>query len=458
MRESALLDAPPTEPSGEEATLVALAGPTHPRGGPLAGSILTLGFGTTVAMWALAYVCRLPGIQAPSAFLAAGFLVCLYLGGYATGRLLGGQRRWLTGARVGALSSLLNLLILGSFLADNKAQALYWTPGFLLVGALLGACGASVARPPAAPRERDWLGLFARVAAGATLILIAAGGLVTGHEAGLAVPDWPNSFTSNMFLYPLSRMTGGIYYEHAHRLFGSLVGLTTLVLSLQIALREPRLGVKLLGGFAFVLVVAQGILGGLRVTGRLTLSAEAADLSPSLSLAAVHGITGQLFFVLLVALGAILSPTWRRAPWHATRADLSGLRRVASALVGLLLAQLALGALLRHFHIPAIYHVTLAVVLALVGLWVGAWAWLESRSALERPLGLCGAALAGLIGVQFVLGWIALAAIHVPDPAIQAPLTTLHQTTGALVLASAFLTRLWIGRLAGDPAGPLAAP
>ena len=30
--------------------------------------------------------------------------------------------------------------------------------------------------------------------------------------------DWPNSFGYNMFLYPLSRMTGGIYYEHAHRL------------------------------------------------------------------------------------------------------------------------------------------------------------------------------------------------------------------------------------------------
>ena len=65
----------------------------------------------------------------------------------------------------------------------------------------------------------------------ATLFLLIAGGLVTSAREGLAVVDWPNSFGYNMFLYPPSRMTGGIYYERAHRLFGSLVGLTVLVLA-----------------------------------------------------------------------------------------------------------------------------------------------------------------------------------------------------------------------------------
>ena len=450
MRESALLDRVSSNP--DAATGLATLRPLedHPPRTSLAGSILTLGFGTSVAMWALAYLCRLPGVQAPSAFLAGGFLVCLLLGGYCAGRVLGGgARRWLKGAQVGALSSVVNLLILGSFLADNGAQAAYWVPGFLFVGALLGAAGALIARPPAAPRERDWVALFARVCAAATLILIAAGGLVTGHEAGLAVPDWPNSFTSNMFLYPLSRMTGGIYYEHAHRLFGSLVGLTTLVLSVQVIAREPRGGVKLLAGFAFLLVCAQGVLGGLRVTGRLTLSAHADDLDPNLTLAVVHGITGQLFFLLLVALAAVLGPTWSRAPQRAARRDRSELQGVASGLMALLLVQLLLGALLRHFQIPATYHVTLGAFAALLGLWVGVGAWLSSDSAssFERPLARCGLVLAGLIGLQFLLGWVALAAIHIPDNEIQAPLTTLHQTTGALVLASAALVRLWLGRL-----------
>jgi cytochrome c oxidase assembly protein subunit 15 len=64
-----------------------------------------------------------------------------------------------------------------------------------------------------------WTSAFAWVTATATFFLLAIGGIVTAQEAGLAVVDWPNSFGYNMFLYPLSRMTGGIYFEHAHRLF-----------------------------------------------------------------------------------------------------------------------------------------------------------------------------------------------------------------------------------------------
>ena len=77
--------------------------------------------------------------------------------------------------------------------------------------------------------------------------LLAVGGLVTSAEAGLAVVDWPNSFGYNMFLYPLARMTGGVYYEHAHRLLGSLVGLSTLVLALQLQSSERRGWVRGLG-------------------------------------------------------------------------------------------------------------------------------------------------------------------------------------------------------------------
>ena len=39
-----------------------------------------------------------------------------------------------------------------------------------------------------------WLARFAILTALATLVLICLGGLVTSHEAGMAVPDWPNTF------------------------------------------------------------------------------------------------------------------------------------------------------------------------------------------------------------------------------------------------------------------------
>ena len=61
------------------------------------------------------------------------------------------------------------------------------------------------------------LAAFAVFTAISTLFLICVGGLVTSHGAGMAVPDWPNTFGYNMFLFPVSQWVGGIFYEHSHR-------------------------------------------------------------------------------------------------------------------------------------------------------------------------------------------------------------------------------------------------
>ena len=61
--------------------------------------------------------------------------------------------------------------------------------------------------------------------AAATFPLIFMGGLVTSHHAGMSVPDWPNSYGYNMFLFPPSKWVGGIFYEHTHRLMGTVVGI-----------------------------------------------------------------------------------------------------------------------------------------------------------------------------------------------------------------------------------------
>src|ERR1700737_4682073 len=90
-------------------------------------------------------------------------------------------------------------------------------------------------------RLLHWFGLVSAVG---VLVLISSGGLVTSHEAGMAVPDWPNSFGYNMFLFPISRWVGGIFFEHTHRLIASLVGLLTLVLCGMTLVIENRLWVK----------------------------------------------------------------------------------------------------------------------------------------------------------------------------------------------------------------------
>jgi cytochrome c oxidase assembly protein subunit 15 len=65
-----------------------------------------------------------------------------------------------------------------------------------------------------------------------TFPLIFLGGLVTSHHAGMSVPDWPNSYGYNMFLFPPSQWTGGILFEHTHRLLGTVVGFCATVLTL----------------------------------------------------------------------------------------------------------------------------------------------------------------------------------------------------------------------------------
>ena len=55
----------------------------------------------------------------------------------------------------------------------------------------------------------------------ATFPLIWVGGLVTTTQAGMAVPDWPNTYGYNLFLYPWQTWLFGpwdLFIEHGHRL------------------------------------------------------------------------------------------------------------------------------------------------------------------------------------------------------------------------------------------------
>src|SRR6185295_15384359 len=193
----------------------------------MSSRVLAIGFGTTVAMWASGYVCRLPFVGAASALVLVLVVLCQLGGGFVAGRH-GGS--WRAGILPALLTSFLNLLVLGSLLSGDRPNtvvpsALVFLPGFLLVSVALGAIGAWFGAHHLASRPAPWTAVFVRVAVVATFFLLIVGGLVTSNDAGLAVADWPSSYGYNMFLYPFARMTGGIYFEHAHRLFGSLVGL-----------------------------------------------------------------------------------------------------------------------------------------------------------------------------------------------------------------------------------------
>ncbi len=420
--------------------------------------ILALGFGISTAMWALAYASRLAAPLVPPWLLFALLLLCLGLGGWLGARASGRGPR--LGASAGGLASLLNLLILGSVIGGDvpgalRQGAMLWVPASLLLGILLAGGGAwlgarGVARPPRRDAGLGADAAFAGVAAAATLLLLAAGGLVTSKEAGLAVVDWPNSYGFNMFLYPLTRMTGGIFYEHAHRLLGSLVGLCTLALALHLQFGPPRRAVRALGWAVFAAVLLQGLLGGLRVTGRFTLSQSPADMSPSTLLAVLHAVLGQLCFALLLGLLALASRRWASSPAPAPRASALSDRQLGPLLLTALLLQLVLGALLRHFAWGMVWHVSFAMLVALLAATVGARHWgLYGDLPWLRPL---GRALTLLIGLQLLLGTGALIAVNATPAAGDIPwwealLATLHQLTGALILGVALLIALWDRRL-----------
>jgi len=418
-------------------------------------------------MWALGYLGRLPVVLISSPALLVLMLVCLFVGGWFLGRYAG--LGWRHGALAGLVTGTINLLILGSLLTGERPNeivpsALIWLPGSLILAVGLSGLGASVGRRwfRRATPYVGWITAFVRVAISAMLLLLVAGGLVTSAGAGLAVVDWPNSFGYNMFLYPFSRMTGGVYYEHAHRLFGALVGLTTLVLALLLQFRDDRRWVRALGWVVLLMVTLQGVLGGLRVTGGFTLSTAEQVMRPSLALAMVHGVFAQLVFGTLIALGVFTSAGWT-GPAIATRRPSARWDRGLVVLLSvLLLGQLILGAAQRHFSVLLVLHIAFGVtIIAPAALHTGFRAWgANDEQPLLQRLGL---ALAVAVALQIVLGFAAYLAVRgAAEGEIAAAthvlLRTAHQGFGAVLLGLTVMLLCWSFRLLGPgpEKGPLA--
>jgi len=179
---------------------------------------------------------------------------------------------------------------------------------------------------------------FAVVNAVATFLLIGLGGLVTSHEAGMSVPDWPTSYGYNMFALPFKFWTGGAFFEHTHRLLASVIGFLTTVLAIWIWLKDSRKWLQWLGNTAFLLVIVQGVLGGLRV--RLNMD----------YLGIPHGAVAQAFLVLTAAIALFTSRWWIESANKKQVAVPRGLRSHALYVTLLIFVQLIIAATMRHQH------------------------------------------------------------------------------------------------------------
>jgi cytochrome c oxidase assembly protein subunit 15 len=192
-----------------------------------------------------------------------------------------------------------------------------------------------------------------------------------------------------MFFFPISKWVGGIFFEHTHRLTASLVGFLTTLLTLWLFGYKARpllrwiggifmasgavlclifpthagenlllcgIGLagfvagfywpkcepspkwlRVLGATAFVAVVTQGVLGGLRVT----------ELNANLGI--FHAALAQLFFLLVCSIALFQTDFWQRLPVRE-QADRHHFRLFFTVTTGLILTQLILGATMRHQH------------------------------------------------------------------------------------------------------------
>jgi cytochrome c oxidase assembly protein subunit 15 len=252
----------------------------------------------------------------------------------------------------------------------------------------------------------------------ATFVLILFGGLVTNTGSALAVPDWPTTFGYNMFLYPWSQMGGGIFYEHSHRLLGSVVGLLTLALA--VALWRDGGRRRGLGLVMVAAVVVQGVLGGLRVV----LLKD--------TLAIVHGCLAQAFFALTVAVALLTSPSQKTAA-RGIDPTLRTLTLVATALVYL---QIVFGALITHAGFITVHLAGAVAVFVFVPIVTARLR--RTGDAVAVP---AARALVVLLGLQLLLGLGSFLARFTPVwiPGGQVTMLALpvaHQLAGSLILAA----------------------
>ena len=242
--------------------------------------------------------------------------------------------------------------------------------------------------PPQAA-YRPLLHRYALFLAGWTFLLLLAGALVTSTGSSLAVPDWPLSFGK---FFP--NMTGGVFFEHGHRMVAGVAACLALGLGIFLLLKEEgRKGPKIavgaglaamflaqaailaLGPFTFyggdeLLMATTLLLFVLPLFGALILSPDpirrlvgwaigAVLLQAALGGATVllhlptwisvcHAGLAQIFFCLVVTLALVTSKSWIEEKNHRLDDRPSPVRRWALGTTILVYCQIVVGAVTRH--------------------------------------------------------------------------------------------------------------
>ncbi|MFN5119536.1 MAG: COX15/CtaA family protein [Cyanobacteriota bacterium] len=163
----------------------------------------------------------------------------------------------------------------------------------------------------------------------ALVALVVIGGATRVMEAGLACPDWPLCYGS--FL-PGGRMNLQVFLEWFHRLDAFLVGVALLVFLGLAWWGRSRLPPWLpwAAALALLLVVVQGGLGALTVTGLLAAPTVTAHLGTALVLVLLLSGIHQA----LECLPAPASSSASLPPWWFALAALAAVLALGQCLLG----------------------------------------------------------------------------------------------------------------------------
>ena len=174
---------------------------------------------------------------------------------------------------------------------------------------------------------------FAKLAAGATFLLLVIGGTVNPTGSSLACPE-PTLVCHGQLFPP---MVGGVLYEHGHRLAAMTVGFLQIALTVLLLRRTSmkRLAWLLLG-----MVILQGALGAVTVKYKLPWFVSTG-----------HLLLGMSYFAMLIytAFRTRPAPSALELDRHEKqRTELGTARAWIVLACGTVFVQLLLGALVRH--------------------------------------------------------------------------------------------------------------
>jgi cytochrome c oxidase assembly protein subunit 15 len=317
------------------------------------------------------------------------------------------------------------------------------------------------------PADNASLALYAKLVVFLTFVLIFIGAHTTTSGAGMAFADWPLSHGS---LNPEGWWQNFMMrLEHGHRLTAGLVATLVTLQFFWVLWKRRALPGKAfsLALWALVGVLAQAVLGGLRVVLDLKGIAPAAS-GVATVFRVLHGCCAQAELCILVTLAAVLSPVWRQlAPKPAWK----GIGRFGWITAAVVYCQLIVGATMRHLgaglaiptfpltpgggFMPEAHNVFVDLNFThtrfgagLVTVFIIALvAKVLNRASGEKRLWHPAMGLCLLLVSQVMLGMLVIWKMRPPM------LTTIHVVNGAAILATAVLLAVRASRGAPSQGG-----